>query len=95
MALACARAGARMIHFSTDQVYSGTPSPAPHAENAALSPGSVYGRHVYELMRYWDEDRPEWSAEEREFAHAAALLVDAYGHEDVLRDRPHRPDPGA
>lgn len=30
--------------------------------------GSVYGRHVYELMRYWDEDRPEWSAEEREFA---------------------------
>jgi len=30
--------------------------------------GSVYGRRVYELMRYWDEDRPEWSAEQREFA---------------------------
>ena len=30
--------------------------------------GSVYGRRVYELMRYWDEDRPEWNAEEREFA---------------------------
>ena len=32
--------------------------------------GSVYGRRVYELMRYWEEDRPEWSAEEREFAAA-------------------------
>ena len=21
--------------------------------------GSVYGRRIYELMRYWDEDRPE------------------------------------
>lgn len=30
--------------------------------------GSVYGRRLYELMRYWDEDRPEWSAAEREFA---------------------------
>jgi dihydrofolate reductase len=32
--------------------------------------GSVYGRRMYEVMRYWDEDRPEWSAEEREFAAA-------------------------
>lgn len=32
--------------------------------------GSVYGRLMYETMRYWDEDRPEWSAEEREFAAA-------------------------
>jgi dihydrofolate reductase len=30
--------------------------------------GSVYGRGMYEVMRYWDEDRPEWDAEEREFA---------------------------
>lgn len=30
--------------------------------------GSVYGRRMYEIMRYWDDDRPEWSAEEREFA---------------------------
>lgn len=22
--------------------------------------GSVYGRRLYEVMRYWDEDRPEW-----------------------------------
>jgi dihydrofolate reductase len=35
----------------------------------ALS-GSVYGRRMYEIMRYWDDDSPEWSAEERAFAAA-------------------------
>ena len=30
--------------------------------------GSVYGRRMYEVLRYWDEDRPEWSAEQRDFA---------------------------
>jgi dihydrofolate reductase len=32
--------------------------------------GGVYGRGMYEIMRYWDEDRPEWSAEQHEFAAA-------------------------
>jgi len=32
--------------------------------------GMLYGRRLYEVMRYWDEDRPEWDAPEREFAHA-------------------------
>ena len=32
--------------------------------------GSVYGRRMYEVMRYWDEDRPEWDAAERDFAAA-------------------------
>ena len=32
--------------------------------------GSVYGRRMYEVMRYWDEDRPEWDAEECDFAAA-------------------------
>ncbi|MDB5706729.1 MAG: deaminase [Sphingomonas bacterium] len=32
--------------------------------------GSVYGRRLYEIMRYWDDDLPEWSAEERAFAAA-------------------------
>ncbi|MFD1983512.1 dihydrofolate reductase family protein [Mesorhizobium newzealandense] len=32
--------------------------------------GSVYGHGMYEVMRYWDEDRPEWSAEHHEFAAA-------------------------
>jgi dihydrofolate reductase len=32
--------------------------------------GAVYGRGMYEIMRYWDGDDPEWSAERREFAAA-------------------------
>lgn len=32
--------------------------------------GSLYGRRMYELMRYWDEDRPEWDAGDRDFAAA-------------------------
>ncbi|HTT85361.1 MAG TPA: dihydrofolate reductase family protein [Rhizomicrobium sp.] len=32
--------------------------------------GSVYGRRLYEVMQYWDEDHPEWNAEERDFAAA-------------------------
>jgi dihydrofolate reductase len=30
--------------------------------------GSLYGRRVYEIMRYWEEDRPEWGEAERDFA---------------------------
>ncbi len=30
--------------------------------------GSVYGRRLYEVMRYWDDDLPNWNAEERDFA---------------------------
>jgi dihydrofolate reductase len=32
--------------------------------------GSLYGRRIYEIMRYWDEDRPEWTADEHVFARA-------------------------
>ncbi len=32
--------------------------------------GSVYGRRMYEVMRYWDEDHAEWDAEERDYAAA-------------------------
>jgi dihydrofolate reductase len=31
--------------------------------------GTVYGRRMYEIMRYWDEDQ-DWGAEERDFAAA-------------------------
>jgi dihydrofolate reductase len=30
--------------------------------------GSVYGRKMYEVMRFWDDDHSEWNAEERAFA---------------------------
>jgi dihydrofolate reductase len=32
--------------------------------------GSVYGRRMYEIMRYWDEDDPAWDAALRDFAAA-------------------------
>lgn len=32
--------------------------------------GSIYGRGLYELMRYWDEEQPGWDAPERAFAEA-------------------------
>ena len=30
--------------------------------------GMVYGRRLYEVMRYWDEDLPDWDADDHEFA---------------------------
>ena len=39
-------------------------------EQARGLTGSVYGRRLYEVMRYWDEDHPEWTPELREFATA-------------------------
>jgi dihydrofolate reductase len=32
--------------------------------------GCLYGRRIYEIMRYWDEDQPEWEAVEHDFAAA-------------------------
>jgi dihydrofolate reductase len=32
--------------------------------------GMVYGRRMYEVMRYWDENHPEWDADQHDFAAA-------------------------
>jgi dihydrofolate reductase len=32
--------------------------------------GMVYGRRMYETMRYWDDDLPDWDAEKRDYAAA-------------------------
>lgn len=32
--------------------------------------GMVYGRRMYEVMRYWDEDHAEWGDAERDYATA-------------------------
>ena len=37
--------------------------------------GSVYGRRTYEVMRVWDEDFPEWGAQERDFAAAWSKVM--------------------
>jgi dihydrofolate reductase len=39
-------------------------------EEAEGQAGSVYGRKIYEIMRYWDDDDPEWDAERQAFAAA-------------------------
>ncbi|HEY7768649.1 dihydrofolate reductase family protein [Longimicrobium sp.] len=39
-------------------------------EEARGQAGSVYGRKIYEIMRYWDDDHPEWNADEHAFAEA-------------------------
>jgi dihydrofolate reductase len=39
-------------------------------EEAQRQKGSVYGRKMYEVMRYWDDDHPEWGAAEHAFAAA-------------------------
>ena len=49
------------------------PSPAlfrHFIEDVRNLTGSVYGRRMYEVMRYWDEERPEWGGEEHDFAAA-------------------------
>jgi len=32
--------------------------------------GFVYGRRSYEITRYWDEDSPDWDADDHDFAAA-------------------------
>ena len=39
-------------------------------EEAQAQAGSVYGRRMYEIMRYWDDEHAEWNADERTFAAA-------------------------
>jgi dihydrofolate reductase len=39
-------------------------------EEAQKQAGAVYGRQMYELMSYWDDDDDEWGEEERAFAAA-------------------------
>ena len=49
------------------------PSPAlfrHFIEQAEAQAGSIYGRVMYETMRYWDDDQPDWGAAERAFAAA-------------------------
>lgn len=39
-------------------------------KEAEAQTGSLYGRRMYEIMRYWDDDHPDW--ESNEGAYAAA-----------------------
>ena len=39
-------------------------------EEVQAQAGGVYGRRMYEVMRYWDDDDPGWDADEQAFATA-------------------------
>lgn len=39
-------------------------------EDVRSMAGTVYGRRMYEVMRYWDEDHAEWDEPERDYAAA-------------------------
>jgi dihydrofolate reductase len=39
-------------------------------EEAQRPVDSIYGRRMYEIMRYWDDDHAEWNADEHAFAAA-------------------------
>lgn len=41
-----------------------------YIEQAREQVGGLYGRRLYEIMRYWDDEHPEWGEPEREFAEA-------------------------
>ncbi len=38
------------------------------SERARNITGGVYGRRMYEVMRYWDDDHPDWDAGDHAFA---------------------------
>lgn len=48
VAAAAAETGAKLLSFSSDQVYAGVQQPGPLAEALPLSPANVYGRHKLE-----------------------------------------------
>jgi dihydrofolate reductase len=39
-------------------------------DHVRASAGLIYGRRMYEVMRYWDADQPDWEAVEQDFAAA-------------------------
>ena len=54
-----------------DHMKLGPPAPAAFRHFIELVrglTGVIYGSRMYEIMRYWDEDLPDWDAEDREFA---------------------------
>jgi dihydrofolate reductase len=56
-----------------DHMKLGPPVPAAFRHFVELTrglTGVIYGRRMYEIMRYWDENLPDWDAVDHEFAAA-------------------------
>jgi dihydrofolate reductase len=39
-------------------------------DQVKASSAAIYGRKIYEIMRYWEEDKPDWGPDEQAFAQA-------------------------
>jgi dihydrofolate reductase len=39
-------------------------------EQVSTSTAAIYGRKIYELMRYWEVDQPDWDSDRHAFARA-------------------------
>jgi hypothetical protein len=57
-------------------------------EEAQGQAGSVYGRQMYEVMRYWDDHHPEWTAEEHASAANLPAPRGAWSRQAILRRAP-------
>jgi dihydrofolate reductase len=56
-----------------DHMKLGPPAPSAFRHFIELvrgAAGLIYGRRTYEIMRYWEEDLPDWDAVDHEFAAA-------------------------
>ncbi len=56
-----------------DHMKLGPPAPAAFShfiEQMRGLTGLIYGRRMYEIMSYWEEDLPDWDAVDHEFAGA-------------------------
>jgi len=54
-----------------DHMKIGPPDPVlsrHFMEQVRTLTGCVYGRRMYDIMRYWDDDQPDWDAGDRDFA---------------------------
>ncbi len=56
-----------------DHLKIGPPPPAAFrhfVDHVRGLTGVIYGRRLYEIMQYWDEDVPDWDADDHDFAAA-------------------------
>lgn len=101
---ACRDVGARLIHISTDYVFSGDPTPAPLAENTPTHPINAYGAsklHGEELALGANPDtvvlRTSWvySTHGGNFAQTMLRLSETRDEIDVVADQIGGPTPAS
>jgi dTDP-4-dehydrorhamnose reductase len=98
VARACANAGARMIHISTDYVFSGSfhVAPRPYDLDDATGPLSVYGRTKLAGERAVHDELPDahvvrtawvYTGESGDFVGTMRRLAEAGGPVEVVADQ--------